>query len=87
MRNGPATVGISVNRAFFNFKGPIYDGECLNASSNLNHAVLLYGWDEKYWFIKNSWGTGWGQNGHAKLARGQNKCGINFLIDVPIIKV
>lgn len=28
-----------------------------------NHAVVIYGWNEKGWLIQNSWGKGWGQKG------------------------
>lgn len=30
-----------------------------------NHSVLIIGWDDskQSWLIKNSWGTGWGENG------------------------
>ena len=43
---------------------------------SINHAVLLGGVDGKgNWWIKNSWGKKWGQNGYMLLAAG-NKCGI-----------
>ncbi len=28
-----------------------------------NHAVVIYGWDEKGWLVQNSWGSIWGQKG------------------------
>jgi C1A family cysteine protease len=46
------------------------------ATPTINHAVLLAGVDAKAnWWIKNSWGTYWGQNGYITLAAG-NTCGI-----------
>ena len=36
-----------------------------NRSGSVNHAILLVGWDDSRgaWRLKNSWGTGWGENG------------------------
>jgi C1A family cysteine protease len=31
-----------------------------NCGTNLNHNILLVGFTDTYWKIKNSWGTGWG---------------------------
>merc|ERR1712228_884967 len=40
---------------------------------NINHAMLIVGWGvlsgEKYWYVRNSWGTGWGLKGYIMLAR------------------
>ena len=35
----------------------------------IDHAALLVGYDEDYWFIKNSWGENWGDNGYIKVTR------------------
>merc|ERR1712117_328199 len=51
-------------------------------SFQLYHSgVLAFGYgtegsDDFYW-VKNSWGTGWGDNGYIKMSRGRgNNCGI-----------
>jgi len=45
-------------------------------TTNLNHAVLLVGYnDNESWIVKNSWGTSWGSNGFITLASG-NTCGL-----------
>lgn len=50
-------------------------GVFTNCSTHLNHDILLVGVSDGYWKIKNSWGTGWGESGFIRLARG-NTCGI-----------
>lgn len=47
-----------------------YDGYSAYAGG---HAVSVIGYndDDGYWVIKNSWGTGWGEYGFARIAYGQ----------------
>lgn len=43
------------------------------------HSVEVIGYDEengkKYWLVKNSWGSSWGDNGYFKIIRGIDNCG------------
>ena len=45
-----------------------------------DHSVLAVGWGTlngiDYWLIKNSWGTGWGENGYVRVKRGT--CNTNY---------
>eukprot|EP00178_Gracilaria_changii_P004298 TRINITY_DN16760_c1_g1_i1.p1 TRINITY_DN16760_c1_g1~~TRINITY_DN16760_c1_g1_i1.p1 ORF type:complete len:228 (+),score=31.64 TRINITY_DN16760_c1_g1_i1:233-916(+) len=41
-----------------------------NCNTSLNHGVLLVGVNDQSWKVKNSWGTGWGESGFIRLARG-----------------
>jgi cathepsin B len=44
------------------------------------HAIIIVGWGVKdgikYWLIRNSWGTNWGDDGHFRIKRGSDECGI-----------
>nr|XP_018912593.1 PREDICTED: cathepsin L1-like [Bemisia tabaci] len=63
-------------------KQPIW--KCWNGDYDVNHAVVIVGygvgkiglWNVPYWIIKNSWGSNWGENGYARIARRRNQCGI-----------
>lgn len=46
-----------------------------NCATSINHAVLLVGIVGGNWKIKNSWGTGWGEQGFIRLNPG-NTCGV-----------
>lgn len=53
------------------------DGDCSCAPTDiegcLTHAVLLVGYDDDhdppFWKVKNSWGTGWGEDGYFRVAQ------------------
>ena len=65
------------------YKSGIFDDpEC---KKETNHAILIVGWDDKSWIVKNSWGKNWGEDGFFRLKRGENMCGINTYITFPII--
>ncbi len=52
-----------------------------NSSSTLDHAVLLVGYTETEWIIKNSWGTGYGDGGYIYVSRTQSaNCGVGFFV-------
>jgi C1A family cysteine protease len=55
-----------------------------NDSSDVNHAVVILGWDDRKsaWLIKNSWGTKWGNNGYRYVTYGSNNIGsmANYII-------
>lgn len=83
-------VGIQVQASGWgrNYRGGIFTSDsCYNRS---NHAVTAVGWgiDEStgadYWIIKNSWGTGWGEDGFMRLAidhsRNTGACNVRELI-------
>ncbi|XP_066353896.1 senescence-specific cysteine protease SAG39-like [Miscanthus floridulus] len=73
----PVSVALDArSRAFQHYSSGVYGAagvvRCKNSS--LNHALTAvgYGTDEhgtRYWLMKNSWGTGWGEGGYVKIAR------------------
>ncbi|KAJ0066477.1 hypothetical protein NL108_013649 [Boleophthalmus pectinirostris] len=78
-RIGPISVGIDADLIFYYHSGIFSDPTCIEG--RVDHAVLLvgYGTDNgvDYWLVKNSWGTGWGENGYIRIARNKgDMCGI-----------
>ncbi len=75
LQNGPLSVAMRVpDDGSFNgggYKGGVYDynGDFISWSEN-GHAVLLVGYDDNLqcFKVKNSWGTGWGENGYFRIA-------------------
>jgi cathepsin L len=59
----------------------MYTGGVLNRCKSrvnfTNHAIILCGWDDAKgaWLLKNSWGTGWGENGYMWIPYGCDKVG------------
>ena len=54
----------------------LYSGGVFSdCSTNLDHGVLAVGYDATSFIVKNSWGTGWGEDGFIRIALG-NTCGI-----------
>jgi len=69
---GVVSVAVCVNQAFRDYTGGVFSGP---SCSSMNHAVALVGWDDNQgtdgvWFLRNSWGSGWGENGYMNIEYG-----------------
>lgn len=83
VERGP--IAVAVAATWSDYGHGIYDG--CKKDSVITHAVLAMGFgvdkergDTRYWLIQNSWGTGFGENGHIRLKRTNNEetwCGID----------
>jgi len=55
--------------------------QCDKYNVPTDHAVTVVGWGikngERYWHIKNSWGTGWGDKGYGRISMDRCKMGSN----------
>lgn len=72
MRYGPVPVAVD-SSGWVNYHGGIMH-ECGKVP---DHAVLVVGYTQKYWIVKNTMGPKWGENGYAKISRSGNVCGID----------
>lgn len=58
------------------------------ASSGIDHCVLAVGYDTAanppYWIVKNSWGTGWGEEGYIRVEYGKGMCLIDKLVQTAV---
>jgi C1A family cysteine protease len=80
----PVAIAIEADTKYFQS----YSSGILTSSScgtSLDHGVLIVGYGEdsgqKFWLVKNSWGTTWGDKGYVKIARSESTndpgiCGI-----------
>jgi len=75
---GPVSVACAVTQAFGAYTGGVFNEDDPQAS--INHAVALVGWDDTLgengvWFLRNSWGPGWGEDGYMNIEYGVCKVG------------
>ena len=90
--HGPVTVAINANPRAFTFysNGVFSDPTCTGGVDDLDHQVLAVGYGslrgQRYWLIKNSWSTYWGNDGYILIAQKNNTCGVTTVPTFPIIK-
>ncbi|KAK4294724.1 hypothetical protein Pmani_032671 [Petrolisthes manimaculis] len=96
VENGPLSVGYMVYDDFSNYEGGIYHHTGTKNEFNpleaTSHAVLVVGYGvepttgEKFWTVKNSWGSDWGEDGYFRIRRGTNECAFETMaLDVTAI--
>nr|KYP67744.1 Vignain [Cajanus cajan] len=79
----PVSVGVEAGGSAFQFySSGIFTGKC---GIDTNHRITLVGYGKagdgtKYWLVKNSWGTEWGEKGYIRMKRDirakEGLCGI-----------
>lgn len=73
MTNGPIAIAVAAN-GWSGYRSGIMSN-C--QASQVDHGVLLVGYTDDYWIVKNSWAASWGESGFIRLQRGSNQCNMN----------
>jgi len=98
---GPVSIAIEADQGCFQgYSSGVLSNSACACGTNLDHGVLLvgYGFDTasnmSFWKVKNSWGSGWGDNGYIRLQRGNSgnttlpsggMCGILMAASYPVV--
>jgi len=90
---GPVSICFDVVDDFMDYSGGVYSStECGNQPTDVNHAVLVVGYNvtsdsskTPYWIVKNSWGDDWGLDGYFWILQGSNMCGLADCAAYPVV--
>ncbi|CAL6005857.1 Cathepsin_B [Hexamita inflata] len=87
LQTGTLQTALTVYDDLMYYKNGIYQHK--SGAQKGGHAVIFVGYGEekgiKYWVVRNSWGTSWGERGYFRIVRGKNECNIEhecYLIEV-----
>jgi len=79
---GPVSIAIEADKTVFqHYRSGVFN-EAASCGTNLDHGVLVVGYDDSYttpyWTVKNSWGATWGEEGYIRMAQttGKGMCGM-----------
>jgi C1A family cysteine protease len=80
-QTGPASICVVAGDNWQLYSGGILSKNCPSAYGSLDHCVQLVGYSTnasgvKYWLVRNSWGTDWGNQGYIWIKFGSNLCGL-----------
>ena len=77
---GPIVCDIAVTPELEAYEGGVFLDQSGSVAATHQVEVAGYGVEEatakKFWVVRNSWGTMWGEQGWARIARGANNLGI-----------
>jgi len=84
VNNGPLSILVDATDDWQNYDGGPFMGLCSSRFDELDHAVQLVGYyGNSTWYVRNSWGSGWGQSGYIELSMGWNACGLADWVTMP----
>lgn len=73
---GPIACGIVADARLLKYTGGIFTDPKEYTHDDIDHDISVVGWGVengvKYWLVRNSWGTAWGENGFFRVTRGSN---------------
>jgi len=77
-QRGPLACGIAVPEALETYDGGIFCDDTGDLEIVHDISVVGYGVEDgnKYWLVRNSWGTHWGEDGFFRVCRGSNNIAI-----------
>lgn len=77
-QRGPIACGIAVPDALEDYTGGVFNDT--TGDMDIVHDVSIVGWGVdngvKYWTVRNSWGTHYGEDGFVRVIRGINNIAI-----------
>ncbi|KAK4376958.1 hypothetical protein RND71_003254 [Anisodus tanguticus] len=89
--NQPVSIAIDASGSDLQFYSEgVFNGNC---GTELDHGVAVVGYGSthdgtKYWIVKNSWGTDWGEQGYFRMQRGidaeEGLCGMTMEASYPV---
>ena len=81
--HGGVYATVAATDDFIAYKNGVFDNN--DTAAQTNHAIVLVGWDDtkQAWRLRNSWGTGWGENGYMWIAYNCLKVGLYAQYAIP----